>query len=69
VYSEPRGLGLLVALPVKAPYEAKELVAKMRENGVLAGIAGGNVIRIAPPLIITSEQIRQLLTTLDTIAA
>jgi acetylornithine/N-succinyldiaminopimelate aminotransferase len=68
VYADPRGLGLLVALPVKAPYDAKALVVKMREHGVLVGTAGGNVIRIAPPLIITSEQIRQLLTTLDTIA-
>ncbi len=69
VYEEPRGLGLLAALPVKAPLEAKALVAKARERGVLFGAAGGNVIRIAPPLVITAAEIDRALAELDAIAS
>ncbi len=68
IYSEPRGLGLLAALPVKAPLEAKALVAKARDSGVLFGTAGGNVIRIAPPLVITAAEIDRALAVLETIA-
>lgn len=68
VYGVPRGMGLLVAFPVQAPHEAKNLVAAAREHGVLFGTAGGNVIRLAPPLIITEAEINRAIKALDTIA-
>lgn len=68
VYGEPRGMGLLAALPVKAPREAKALLEKARERGVLFGAAGGNVVRIAPPLVITAGEIDRALEVLDEIA-
>lgn len=68
LYGEPRGLGLLAALPVKAPLEAKALVAEARDRGVLFGTAGGNVIRIAPPLVITANEIDRALDVLSDIA-
>lgn len=68
VYGEPRGMGLLAALPVKAPLEAKALVASARDRGVLFGTAGGNVIRIAPPLVITANEIDRALDVLSDIA-
>ncbi len=53
----PRGLGLLVGLPVREPYKAADIVTALRDGGVLVGSAGGNTLRFAPPLIINEEQI------------
>ena len=68
VYGEPRGLGLLAALPVLAPHEASAIVAEARARGVLFGTAGGNTIRFAPPLVIDAEQLGQALRVLGEIA-
>ena len=68
-YGQPRGMGLLVALPVRDPYDAAALVAKARERGVLFGTAGGNTIRIAPPLVITDAQVDEAVGVLGEIAA
>jgi acetylornithine/N-succinyldiaminopimelate aminotransferase len=57
VFDAPRGLGLLLGLPVREPYEAKAIVAEVRDRGLLLGTAGGNTIRFAPPLIVTEEQL------------
>jgi len=69
VFEAPRGMGLLAALPVVAPLEAKEIVARARERGVLFGTAGGNVVRVAPPLVIDSAQVARALAVLDEVAA
>ncbi len=58
VFGEPRGLGALAALPVRSPHQASDLVARIRDNGVLIGTAGGNTLRFAPPLIVSPEQLR-----------
>jgi acetylornithine/N-succinyldiaminopimelate aminotransferase len=55
----PRGLGLLVGLPVRAPYDAKAIVAQAREWGLLLGTAGGNTLRFAPPLIVSAADIER----------
>ncbi len=68
VYGEPRGLGLLAALPVLEPREASAVVAEARARGVLFGTAGGNAVRIAPPLVITDEQLDRALRVLSEIA-
>ncbi|HVS46898.1 MAG TPA: aspartate aminotransferase family protein [Verrucomicrobiae bacterium] len=68
VFESPRGMGLLAALPVRAPYDAKDIVAKARDRGVLFGTAGGNVVRIAPPLVIEPSQLAHALATLGEIA-
>lgn len=57
VVGVPRGAGLLAGLPVHEPRAASTIVAAMRERGLLAGTAGGNTIRFAPPLIVTVAQI------------
>lgn len=59
---EPLGLGLLRGLPVKAVPEQQKtvmaaLIATARENGLLVLRSGANVIRIAPPLIISESEI------------
>jgi acetylornithine aminotransferase len=36
---------------------AKELAAKLQENGILVNAATDSVIRLAPPLIVTKKEI------------
>lgn len=54
--AEMRGRGLLRGLKVAAGYDAMAVLAKMRELGVLASTAGGDVIRLAPPLNTTRAE-------------
>ncbi|MEM9667393.1 MAG: aspartate aminotransferase family protein [Pseudomonadota bacterium] len=57
------GKGLLCGLRLKG--EPKPLQAKAREKRLLVGVAGNNVLRFAPPLIITDEHVRDAVRTLD----
>lgn len=59
---EVRGLGLMVGIEIKqkvAPY-----LKALTERGVLALPAGMTVIRLLPPLVITKEQIDEVVATL-----
>ena len=47
-----RGFGLMIG--IETP-KFKEIIAQLLERGVVAGSAGGSVIRLVPPLIITKE--------------
>ncbi len=58
-----RGRGLLQGLVLEG--EAAPVMAKAREKGVLLSMAGPNVIRFAPPLIVTSQQIDEGIERLD----
>ncbi len=57
VFDAPRGIGLLIGLPVRSPHDASDLVQALRERHVLANKAGGNTLRFAPPLVIEDAQI------------
>ena len=66
VYGEPRGLGMLAGLPVKAPHDAAAIVERARvESHVLLNKAGNNTIRLAPPLIAGAAQINRALNALE----
>ena len=56
-----RGKGLLNAIIIKPKNgkEAWDVCLKMKENGVLAKPTHGDIIRFAPPLVITEEQLRE----------
>jgi acetylornithine/N-succinyldiaminopimelate aminotransferase len=54
---EPRGRGLLIGVTVQAPYDSGAVVGAARECGLLIGSAGGNTVRLAPPLIISEEEV------------
>lgn len=56
-----RGKGLLNAIVInnKPGKTAWDVCIKMAENGVLAKPTHGNIIRYAPPLVITEEQLRE----------
>ena len=58
-----RGRGLLCGLVLTAPV-AKEVEAAARAAGFLVNAAAPNVIRLAPPLIITEHQIEAFVTAL-----
>ncbi|OFX18595.1 MAG: ornithine--oxo-acid transaminase [Bacteroidetes bacterium GWA2_31_9b] len=56
-----RGKGLLNAVVIrnKPGKTAWDVCVAMAENGVLAKPTHGNIIRFAPPLVITEEQLRE----------
>lgn len=67
VVEEIRGEGLLLGLKAKVPNT--ELVAGMREQGLLAVSAGDNVVRLLPPLILTADEVREGMTRIETAIA
>nr|WP_294932493.1 ornithine--oxo-acid transaminase [uncultured Flavobacterium sp.] len=59
-----RGKGLLNAIVINCDEEsdlAWEICLKFRDNGLLAKPTHGNKIRLAPPLVITENQIKECL--------
>jgi acetylornithine/N-succinyldiaminopimelate aminotransferase len=57
VIAGSRGMGLLAALSLNDAYNVADVVAALRERGLLVGSAGGNSLRFAPPLILSEENI------------
>mgnify|MGYP003345827892 FL=1 len=60
--TQVRGKGLLNAIVIDDTEESEtawNLCLKFAENGLLAKPTHGNIIRLAPPLVITSEQIHE----------
>ncbi len=60
-----RGHGLMIGLELD--YSCGDLVSKAQEKGVLINVANGNVVRFVPPLIITKEEIDQVVQVIDEI--
>jgi ornithine--oxo-acid transaminase len=56
-----RGKGLLNAIVIrpKNGYEAWDVCVKMKDMGLLAKPTHGNIIRFAPPLVISEKQLRE----------
>jgi ornithine--oxo-acid transaminase len=57
---EVRGRGLMNAMVINDSQESEtawKLCLKMAENGLLAKPTHGNIIRLAPPLVITEEEV------------
>lgn len=55
---EVRGLGLMLAIEFKIP--AKEVVQRLEAEGVLVLPTGPRTIRLLPPLVITKEEIGEV---------
>jgi acetylornithine/N-succinyldiaminopimelate aminotransferase len=62
---EMRGKGLLRG--VKLSIDNKGVQTSLRERKVLVGVAGENVVRFAPPLIVGEAEISQAIETLDAV--
>jgi acetylornithine/N-succinyldiaminopimelate aminotransferase len=60
---EVRGLGLMQAVDLKTP--GADLVAVMREAGVLVNCTSDTVIRFLPPLIVSGAEIDEMIIVLD----
>lgn len=54
-----RGKGLLNAIVINEKIDAWEICMQLRDEGLLAKPTHGHIIRLAPPLVITEEQIRE----------
>ncbi len=54
---EVRGRGLMIGIEIDG--EARDVVARAREKGLLLSIAGPRVLRFTPPLIVDAAQCRQ----------
>jgi len=53
-----RGLGLMNGVELDAtPAEALQVVHACREDGLLLNTAGGTVVRMVPPLIVTADDV------------
>ena len=57
VIEEVRGKGLLVAIELNKDTKARQITEKLMNNGILAKETHDYIIRFAPPLVITKEEI------------
>jgi len=60
-----RGRGLLQGLVIRASVDPARVLSRVRESGVLATLAGGNVLRISPALTITAEELAEGMASVD----
>lgn len=63
--STSRGTGLLQALVLKDDVDARAVMSKLQDEGVLLTIAGGQGLRFTPPLNITSAELSGALDIVD----
>uniref|UniRef100_A0A8C1NLD0 Ornithine aminotransferase n=1 Tax=Cyprinus carpio TaxID=7962 RepID=A0A8C1NLD0_CYPCA len=61
IVSGVRGKGLLNAIIIKETkdYDAWRVCLRLRDNGLLAKPTHGDIIRLAPPLIIKEDEVRE----------
>ncbi|MBI5250451.1 MAG: aspartate aminotransferase family protein [Desulfomonile tiedjei] len=63
IIREVRGIGLMQAIDLKMP--GADLVATLRDQGLLVNCTADTVLRFLPPLIVTKEEIDSLTAALD----
>ncbi|HOQ30240.1 MAG TPA: aminotransferase class III-fold pyridoxal phosphate-dependent enzyme, partial [Armatimonadota bacterium] len=61
---EVRGLGLMVGMELQVP-EAKAVMLRCLENGLVINATGDTVLRFLPPLIVTRDEIDRAVEILD----
>ncbi|XP_069140569.1 ornithine aminotransferase, mitochondrial-like [Argopecten irradians] len=54
-----RGKGLLNAIVINEKHDAMDVCLRLRDNGLLAKPTHGDIIRFAPPLIMTENQMQE----------
>lgn len=59
VFGQPRGMGLLIGLPMVEAYKgrSKDFTKLCEKLGLMLLIAGPDVVRLAPALVVSDEQI------------
>ena len=63
VLAEVRGAGLMLGLRCTVPSE--DMVARLREGGLLTVSAGDNVVRLSPPLIVDESHVEEAAAIID----
>ena len=68
VFAPPRGVGLMLGLPVREPHDPKRIVdAAREEEHLIINAAGNNTLRFVPPLIVSEDEIADGLTRLSAV--
>ena len=67
--TEVRGKGLLIGFQMTADYVAGDLKNLARDHGLLIGAAGDNVVRMAPPLNTSAQEVKIALGKVDDVLA
>ncbi|MBD5604691.1 MAG: aspartate aminotransferase family protein [Candidatus Eremiobacteraeota bacterium] len=66
VFEAPRGIGLMLGLPVREPFKTQAFVdAGRNDHRILLNGAGANTLRFVPPLVIDELQIATALTRVE----
>jgi acetylornithine/succinyldiaminopimelate/putrescine aminotransferase len=60
---EVRGKGLILGIELKM--DGSSIVKEMMQRGFLINCTMGNVLRFLPPLIVTKEEVDQMVQTLE----
>ena len=68
VLKDVRGLGLMIGVECNKPVNS-DVVRKLEEKGLLTVVAGNNVIRFVPPLIVESAHIDDALRIFEGVCA
>ena len=69
IVTQVRGRGLLNAIVINDTEESKtawDICIKLKENGLLAKPTHGNIIRFAPPLVMTEDQLMACISIITT---
>lgn len=70
MFGAPRGIGLMLGLPVLEPYQAKAIVEGARAGErMLLNAAGDNTLRFIPALVLSEAQARDALERLTRVVA
>lgn len=70
IFGAPRGLGLMLGLPVCSTHPTKVFVDDARDHeALLLNGAGENTLRFVPPLIITEAEVDDMLARLERVVA
>ncbi len=70
VFAPPRGIGMMLGLPVREPFKAKTFAdAALLEEHLILNAAGDNTLRIVPPLVLSVGEAQDGLERLHRICA
>lgn len=69
VVKPERGVGLLRGLPLADGMEARPVVAALAKRGLLVTVAGSNVLRFTPPLVVREAHIDEAMGITDEVLA
>jgi acetylornithine/succinyldiaminopimelate/putrescine aminotransferase len=67
IIREVRGMGLMIGMQFR--FEVLNIILRLLDQGIIVLDAGRNVLRFLPPLVISKDQIDQVLEVLDLVIA